>query len=457
MNPTDRPRRTWPQRLTVGVAVLGAFASFASAGALATGRWALSQRQLVVIDEPTTITGGPFETDLGAPPTVPVDEPAAEVVDGTVEPEAANFLLVGTDNNACLDPDSKYAPYILGRENFGERADVIMVWRVNPDTGAVAALSFPRDLFVRIDGGRQGRINAAFDARDPNRLINTIRNNFGIETDHYIQVDFCAFKTLVDSVGGVAIPLPAPIRDRGTGLELTSTGCTALNGDDALAYVRSRYLEYERPNGSGNWVIDPSSDWGRISRQQDFIRRTIAKVISGGLYQPSVARGLIEANADDVVTDSDLSLATMLGFANTLRTVDTGAISSYQIEATGRTVSAQAVLIPTLSSETMRGILDIFQGDSTIDGNPISLSDLEQAITTTTTTATTGSTTTGPTDADADEPAGEPSDAPADGSPAEDATGPAGEVTPIWAELVRQVPPDDNTIGWVPDPAVICD
>ena len=102
----------------------------------------------------------------------------------------------------------------------------------------------------------------------------------------------------------------------------------------------------------------------------------------------------------------------------------------------------------------MRGVLDIFQGDSTIDGNPISLSDLEQA---TTTTATTGSTTTGPTAADANEPAGEPGDAPADGSPAEDATGPAGEVTPIWAELVRQVPPDDNTIGWVPDPAVICD
>lgn len=450
MNPTDRPRRTWPQRLTVGAAVLGAFASFASAGALATGRWALSQRQLVVIDDPTTTGAGPLETDPGTPATVPVDEPAAEVVDGTVEPEAANFLLVGTDNNACLDPDSKYAPYILGRENFGERADVIMIWRVNPDTGDVAALSLPRDLYVRIDGGRQGRINAAFDARDPNRLINTIRNNFGIETDHYIQVDFCAFKTLVDSVGGVAIPLPAPIRDRGTGLELISTGCTALDGDDALAYVRSRYLEYERPTGSGNWVVDPSSDWGRIARQQDFIRRTIAKVISGGLYQPSVARGLIEANADDVVTDSDLSLATMLGFANTLRTVDTGAISSYQIEATGRTVSGQAVLIPTLSSETMRGILDIFQGDSTIDGNPISLSDLEDATTTTTTAATS-----------TDGPAGDPTvvtpDSGSDGAETGDATGPAGEVTPIWAELVRQVPPDDNTIGWVPDPAIICD
>jgi LCP family protein required for cell wall assembly len=443
VNPTTPPRRTWPQRITVGAAVLGAVASFASAGALATGRWALSQRQLVAIDDTASASGGSLGADPSSgdtPTTAP--EVAAEVLDGTVEPEAANFLLVGTDNNACLDPGSKYAPYILGRENFGERADVIMVWRVNPDTGDVAALSLPRDLFVRIDGGRQGRINAAFDATDPNRLINTIRNNFGIETDHYIQVDFCAFKTLVDSVGGVGIPLPGPIRDRGTGLELVSSGCTTLNGDDALAYVRSRYLEYERPAGSGNWVIDPSSDWGRIARQQDFIRRTIATVIAGGLYQPSVARGLIEANADDVVTDSELSLTTMLGFANTLRTVDTDSIASYQVEATGRTVGGQAVLIPTLANETMRGILDIFQGDSTIDGNPISLSDIEQAATTTTTAP--------PVDAPAgDEPSSEPvGDAGA---------GPAGEVTPIWGSLVRQVPPDDNTIGWVPDPAITCD
>jgi LCP family protein required for cell wall assembly len=442
VNTPTRPRRTWPQRLTVGAAVLGAVASLTSAGALATGRWALSQRQLVVIDEPTAIAGGSLGADQSPGAPANSSEPAAEVLDGTVEPEAANFLLVGTDNNACLDPGSKYAPYILGRENFGERADVIMVWRVNPDTGGVAALSLPRDLYVRIDGGRQGRINAAFDAQDPNRLINTIRNNFGIETDHYIQVDFCAFKTLVDSVGGVGIPLPGPVRDRGTGLEFASSGCTTLDGDDALAYVRSRYLEFERPAGSGNWVIDPSSDWGRIARQQDFIRRTIATVITGGLLQPSVARGLIEANADDVVTDSDLSLSTMLGFATTLRTVDTNAISSYQIEATGRTVGGQAVLIPMLANQRMRDILDIFQGDSTIDGDPISLSELEQATTTTTAASTDGPTSDETVTTD---------------DTGEANTGPAGEVTPIWGSLIRQTPPDDNTIGWVPDPAIICD
>jgi len=310
------------------------------------------------------------------------------------------------------------------------------MWRVNSDTGAVAALSFPRDLFVRIDGGRQGRINIAFDPSDPNRLISTIRSNFGIETDHYVQIDFCAFKRMVDSVDGVGIPLDYPIRDRGTGLTITSTGCVSLDGDDALAYVRARKLEYERPAGSDNWVLDPSSDWGRIARQQDFLRRTIAKVISAGLYQPSVAGALIEANADDVITDSDLSLSAMLGFASVLRSVDTATIGSYQIEATGRTVGGQAVLIPTVAGDSMQAILDIFQGDSTIEGSPVRLSELAEATTTTIPmpdTATVENTV---------ENTVEP--------------GSAGELTPRLGLIPRQVGPDDNTIGWVPDPSVIC-
>ncbi len=439
MTASDPTRRTWPQRITIGAAVIGAMACLTSAAALASGRWVLSQRQLVVIDDPTTTISAEGSAPKNADDVLVdplANDPQVEVIDGEVEPGATNFLLVGTDNNACVDPDSPYAPFILGRENFGERADVIQMWRVNSDTGAVAALSFPRDLFVRIDGGRQGRINIAFDPSDPNRLISTIRSNFGIDTDHYVQIDFCAFKRMVDSVDGVGIPLDYPIRDRGTGLTITSTGCVSLDGDDALAYVRARKLEYERPAGSDNWVLDPSSDWGRIARQQDFLRRTIAKVISAGLYQPSVARALIEANADDVTTDSDLSLSAMLGFASVLRSVDTATIGSYQIEATGRTVGGQAVLIPTVAGDSMQAILDIFQGDSTIEGSPVRLSELAEA--TTTTIPMPDTTTVENTVENTVEP------------------GSAGELTPRLGLIPRQVGPDDNTIGWVPDPSVIC-
>ena len=432
MTQSTSATRTWPQRLTVFAAALVSFICLLTAIGLIGGRLVLGQRQLVVIEpiekSSVSASAGPRTRSNEMNDEELSIEEVIEVTIGDIEPGARNFLLVGTDNNACIDPDSKYAPYLLGRADFGERADVIQMWRVNTDTGAIAALSFPRDLYVRLDGGRRGRINTAFDAEDPNRLISTIRSNFGIDTDHYVQIDFCAFKNLVDSVDGVGIPFSSPVRDRGTGLEITSAGCSTLNGDDALAYVRSRKLEFERPSGSDNWVIDPSSDWGRIARQQDFIKRTLAKVVNSGLTSPSVAGALIETNADQVVTDSNLSVATMLGFANILRSVDTSNARSYQIDAAGRIVGGQSVLIPTLQNSAMRSILDIFQGDSLIEGSPITLSDVTTTV-----------------------------DPETEQHEQDVSIGAAGESTPLIAGLQQQDTPDDNTLGWVPDPSVICD
>ena len=432
MTQSTSATRTWPQRLTVFAAALVSFICLLTAIGLIGGRLVLGQRQLVVIEpiekSSVSASAGPSTRSNDTSGEELSIEEVIEVTIGDIEPGARNFLLVGTDNNACIDPDSKYAPYLLGRADFGERADVIQMWRVNTDTGAIAALSFPRDLYVRLDGGRRGRINTAFDAEDPNRLISTIRSNFGIDTDHYVQIDFCAFKNLVDSVDGVGIPFSSPVRDRGTGLEITSAGCSTLNGDDALAYVRSRKLEFERPSGSDNWVIDPSSDWGRIARQQDFIKRTLAKVVNSGLTSPSVAGALIETNADQVVTDSNLSVATMLGFANILRSVDTSNARSYQIDAAGRIVGGQSVLIPTLQNSAMRSILDIFQGDSLIEGSPITLSDVTTTV-----------------------------DPESEQHEQDVSIGAAGESTPLIAGLQQQDTPDDNTLGWVPDQSVICD
>jgi LCP family protein required for cell wall assembly len=429
MTQSTSATRTWPQRLTIFAAALVSFICLLTAIGLIGGRLVLGQRQLVVIEpsenSSVSASAGPSTRSNEVNDEELSIEEVIEVTVGDIEPGARNFLLVGTDNNACIDPDSKYAPYLLGRADFGERADVVQMWRVNTDTGAIAALSFPRDLYVRLDGGRRGRINSAFDAEDPNRLISTIRSNFGIDTDHYVQIDFCAFKNLVDSVGGVGIPFSSPVRDRGTGLEIRTSGCSTLNGDDALAYVRSRKLEFERPSGSDNWVIDASSDWGRIARQQDFIKRTLATVVNSGLTSPSVAGALIETNADQVVTDSNLSVSTMLGFANILRSVDTSNARSYQIDAAGRIVGGQSVLIPTLQNSAMRSILDIFQGDSLIEGSPITLNDVTTSV-----------------DPEIEQ------DAP---------VGAAGESTPLIAGLQQQDTPDDNTLGWVPDSSVICD
>ena len=116
-------------------------------------------------------------------------------------------------------------------------------------------------------------------------------------------------------------------------------GCFTFDGDHALAYVRSRHYEYEDPPGSGDWREDPSSDLGRISRQQDFLRRSLTSILNKGLLNPSVASGLISAaTGGDVVTSNELSLAKLMEFAGVLRDVQAASIPSYQIEAVGRTI-----------------------------------------------------------------------------------------------------------------------
>src|SRR3954454_7280121 len=337
----DKPpkqRRTWPQRLTIIGVFVAAFACFTAAGVLAGGQWVLSQRKLAPLADTTTQRGGAESPGIIVPdlststasddtstatatlPTVPpstVEQPLA-----LAEPDAANFLIVGADNGDCGND-----PIIEDRTDLGERSDTIMVWRANPSTNELAVLSFPRDLYVEFPSGRKNRINSAFKRDDPSELQEVLNLNFGVQVDHYIQIDFCAFRRLVQAVGGVEIPFQYPARDKPSNgnpalFEVDQTGCVNLDGDTALAYVRSRHYQYEDPAGSGHWVSDPTSDFGRISRQQDFLRRVLAKVIDNGLYDPDVARALITANSDYIVTDDGLTPRLMLEFANALRNFD---------------------------------------------------------------------------------------------------------------------------------------
>jgi LCP family protein required for cell wall assembly len=354
------------------------------------------------------------------------------------EPEAANFLVVGADNRDCGDD-----PVIEDRSDLGERSDTIMVWRANPETNQLAVLSFPRDLYVEFPSGNKNRINAAYERDDPSELQEVLNLNFGVQVDHYIQVDFCAFRRLVDAVGGVEIPFAYPARDspqQGNPplFLVPETGCVNLDGTTALAYVRSRHYQYEDPPGSGNWESDPTSDFGRISRQQDFIRRVLAKVIDQGWYDPDVLRALISANSDYIVTDEQLTVRRMLEFGNALRNFDPAQVTTYRIESSPHTTSDGAkVEIPKIKGDNMEAILSIFRGQATLASAP------EQVFESTTTDARTAATTTpdGPTTTLAADPADDA-----------EATADAGPTTTLPV-----VQAEENAVGVAPDRSVTCD
>jgi LCP family protein required for cell wall assembly len=277
--------------------------------------------------------------------------------------DAKNFLLTGSDNGSCADAKSSTTGGIGDRTSLGERSDTIMIIRIDPSSKRAAILSFPRDLWVNIAGTtRQNRINSAFKSTDPNRLVDTIEKSFGIPVDHYVNVNFCAFKEIVTAVDGVKVPFLYPTRDKKTGFSVSEPGCINFDGDRALAYVRSRsgYRYFDTTNQK--WLEDPTGDLGRISRQQDFLRRSMQRALDKGSSSLSVANSLLNAALKNVITDDQLTPRGMLDLAQTMRDLNTRTVATYTIESYPKRIGELSVLIPSIKSETMKQILAIFQG-----------------------------------------------------------------------------------------------
>ena len=270
-----------------------------------------------------------------------------------VSAAATNILIVGSDTNPCAASGSP------GSTPGGGRTDTIMVLRLDPSNARAAVLSFPRDLWVDIPGMGKGRINAAFTTNDPQRLIETLWQNFGVPVDHFIQIDFCAFTKLIDALGGVHVPLPYAVRDDHTGLN-AGPGCTSFSGQAALAYVRSRHLNYL--DASGRWREDSSADLGRIARQQDLLRRTLSDAVADGVFRPSVIRALYAAFTDDLVVDTGLTIDKLIELLGAARNVTPRDIRGYQIKATGRIIAGSDVLVWNKDSPEVQATLDVFRG-----------------------------------------------------------------------------------------------
>lgn len=359
-SPHHKYRRSLAHRLVLFMNIaIAAVLLVTGIGMLWVGQ-RLDSRQVVSINGSSPVT--PVSDAVIAP------SDAWTLTEGDLQ--AQNFLLTGSDNGSCVDPDSPYAGAFGDRTSFGERSDTIMVIRVNPKDNQAAFLSFPRDLWVKIaNSTRSNRINTAFDRKNPKRLIDTIYQNFGVPINHYVNVDFCAFKQIVDAVDGVNVPFLYPTRDKKTGLYIPAPGCFSFSGDHALAYVRSRSgYRYLDPT-TGQWMQDGSGDLGRIGRQQDFIRRSMQRALDKGSKSPRVANQLLNATLKNVITDDQLSAITMLQLAQAMRNLNTSMIGTYTVEATGRMIGDQSVLIPTIQNDRMRQILAIFQGKASL-GTP---------------------------------------------------------------------------------------
>ncbi|MGH3785670.1 MAG: LCP family protein [Pseudonocardiaceae bacterium] len=257
---------------------------------------------------------------------------------GRASPDSAtDILLVGIDSRT--DAHDKPLPRdVLARlragNNEGELTDTMILVRI-PDNGRRAvAISLPRDLYVQLpEGYGKHKLNSAFTRAksvtaeqlvaqgvDPQAartqsiaagrklLLEAVKDLTGVGIDHYAEINLLGFSLLTDAVGGVAVCLREPVRDRFSGAHFPA-GPQLISGPDALAFVRQRHGL-------------PRGDLDRIVRQQVYMASLADKVLTAGtLANPSRISQLIDATQQSLVLDEGLDL---LDFATRMQGLAAG-------------------------------------------------------------------------------------------------------------------------------------
>ena len=185
-----------------------------------------------------------------------------------------NILLIGNDSRSADESG---------------RSDAMILVSISSKTNSIHLTSLLRDIYVDIPGHDGNRLNAAYAYGGPELLMETLEENFDIEVNRYMLVNFQAFANLVDAVGGVDLELSNEEvqyvngylveynqlegRPEGTDyLDTSLSGTIHLNGPQALAYCRNRYI---------------GSDFARTERQRKVVTAAVknaplALVTNGG-------------------------------------------------------------------------------------------------------------------------------------------------------------------------------
>jgi LCP family protein required for cell wall assembly len=237
--------------------------------------------------------------------------------------------LNGSENILIIGSDSRTGTHgRYGRGIQGSRSDTSMLLHISPTHTGAIVISFPRDTMVPIysceaDGhghpGQQAQpgvleqLNATFSYGGAACLWRTLEQITRIHIDHFVQVDFSGFKSIVNDVGGVPVCLPFAIKDPASKLNLPA-GKSMVHGDQALAFVRERHIGY-------------GSDLQRINRQQIFLASLAQKVKqSSSLSDPAKLYNMVHDIASSLTTDSGLTLNDMYAIANSLKGLSTKAL-----------------------------------------------------------------------------------------------------------------------------------
>ncbi|GAB3295866.1 transcriptional regulator [Epidermidibacterium keratini] len=227
-----------------------------------------------------------------------------------VDDDLQTWVIVGSDGRGSIPDGASQDQFGSTEQVEGERADLILVV-VESDAGT-RVLSIPRDMLVTVDGYPERVGLRLLDG--PDALVGTLCTNFGIPADHYLQLGFGGFAALVDTLGGIEVDLPNPVRDPVAGLDLQTAGTQTIDGATALALVRSRNAEELI---DGQWVptadgITDRTSWGGL------VLRALGDAVRAERWNPIALQRLAWQLTGELVTDSNTGIFELAGLDTNL-------------------------------------------------------------------------------------------------------------------------------------------
>jgi LCP family protein required for cell wall assembly len=237
-------------------------------------------------------------------------------------PTGMNIVLLGSDTRAS--------------SGAGGRSDSLILVHVDSSKNYLSMLSIPRDLRVQIPGHDMEKINAAYTLGGPALVIRTVKSVFGIQVDHFMEIDFQAFKQITDTIGGVYVDIDRSYND---GKIVFDPGYQLLDGTNALRYVRTRH--------------DTNFDFGRMERQQRFINAVREQAMGWNL--PLKLPGMIKALFENV--DTDLTANQFLSLAYWAVKLDGTRMKQAKITSATQTIDGTSYVVAS-AEDLQRAITD---------------------------------------------------------------------------------------------------
>lgn len=218
-----------------------------------------------------------------------------------------NEVMKGYRNIALFGVDSREGS--LGK---GTRSDTIIIASINQDTGDVKLLSVFRDTYLNLGNDSYNKCNAAYAKGGPEQAITMLNRNLDMNITDYITVGFDGLIEVIDALGGVEINVTEAEISHLNNYQIsmvgkttdgknftatagkdytpvTSAGLQNLNGLQATAYCRIRYI--------GN-------DFQRAQRQRDVITAISEKAKKANI---SKLNDVVNGVMDNVSTSLDVS------------------------------------------------------------------------------------------------------------------------------------------------------